>query len=232
MKCYISWPTKRPELTVKGEFEVSTKVSSIGSRIDQAMDLHPRAPQVKYGRLTWLQRELATLGVQVTVETVRKWTQDEVVPRTKKLTALAQALGVDEAWLSLGQSPGGSTTTARADARGASGAVLAVAGALELAGLHVAILGNEDADLSAVIDGRVVRISVVLGKVADEVVEFTLQGKTPEHSLVGVVVTGLGSTPLLHLKAEDFQGERGRMVAALPAKALGRRKIKSVEQLG
>ena len=233
VKCYILGRSGRTRVSSRSW--MSAVSNSIGARIDQAMDLNPRAPSVKYGRLTWLQRELANLGVEVTVETVRKWASNEVTPRAKKMTALAQVLGVDEAWLALGRSRDQTAKTARTDARGASGAVLAVAAALELEGLRVGFSGeDEGADLSAVIEGCMVRLSVVLGREFEGDAIFELPGKMPEHKVIGVarVDGALGGAILTELREEDFTVKQGRMVATIPVKRLGYRKVKSVAQLG
>jgi hypothetical protein len=147
------------------------------------------------------------------------------------MTSLARALNVDEAWLAFGRSQEQTTKTARTGARGASGAVLTVAGALELEGFHVAFLDDEDADLTTIIGGRAVRISVVLGRPAVDEIEFTLPGKRPEHAVIGVMAAGFGATMMVPLKPADFAAKCGRVAASLPVKNLSRRRLKSIEQL-
>lgn len=77
---------------------------AFAKRLSDAMDIHPRCPE-GYGRNTWLKRELEEVGVNVSLETIRKWLAGEVLPRRPKIGALAKALRIDETWLAMGAQP-------------------------------------------------------------------------------------------------------------------------------
>lgn len=107
-------------------------------RLQQALDTSPHAPAGQYGRLTWLQRELEKqAGVSVSVNTAHKWYHGMSLPRPDNIRAIARVLKVDEVWLSLGRSPQPSAEPATVQVGRANGAVLLVAGVIELAGGRV-----------------------------------------------------------------------------------------------
>lgn len=107
-------------------------------RLQQALDSHPHAPAGQYGRLTWLQRELEKQsGTKVSVNTVHKWYHGTSLPRPDNIRAIARVLKVDEVWLTLGRSPQPSAEPVEVQVGRANGAVLIVAGLIELAGGRV-----------------------------------------------------------------------------------------------
>lgn len=77
---------------------------AFAKRLSGAMDAHPRCPE-GHGRNTWLKGALEEVGVNVSLETIRKWLSGEALPRRPKIAALAKALRIDETWLAMGAQP-------------------------------------------------------------------------------------------------------------------------------
>ncbi|MBU2890980.1 helix-turn-helix domain-containing protein [Celeribacter halophilus] len=130
-------------------------------RMQQACDGNPDVPPPNYGRLGWFVKQLdERCGLNVTVETVRKWFAGESRPRPKMIAGLSLVLGVDEAWLSLGQQPEISDKVVRKHTLANGGAVNVVAGFIQLHGGHPAFPTEGDkraeddkVDLYAIIKG-------------------------------------------------------------------------------
>jgi hypothetical protein len=75
-------------------------------RLEQACDGATQVPPPNYGRLTWFAEQFKTRFDQdIASESVRKWFAGENKPRDLTMTRLAEILGVDAAWLSLGAAP-------------------------------------------------------------------------------------------------------------------------------
>jgi transcriptional regulator with XRE-family HTH domain len=64
-------------------------------------------PARNYGRLGWFQEQFRSrYDIGITNESVRKWFSGETKPRQESIRRLAEILGVDETWLTLGTDPG------------------------------------------------------------------------------------------------------------------------------
>ena len=112
-------------------------VTEFAARLRQAIDAHPNVPSGQYGRLTWLQRELERVGVSVSVNTAHKWYHGRSLPRPDKIQTIAGVLKVDDVWLTLGRSPHQHAAPAALQVGRANGAVLLLAGLIEMAGGRV-----------------------------------------------------------------------------------------------
>lgn len=130
-------------------------------RMKQACDGNPDVPPPNYGRLGWFVKQLdERCDLKVTQETVRKWSAGESRPRPQMITGLSLILGVDEAWLSLGQQPEISDKVVRQHNLTNGGAVNVVAGFIQLYGGNPAFpkegdkrAEDEKVDLYAIIKG-------------------------------------------------------------------------------
>lgn len=74
-------------------------------RLRLACDGHAHCPPLHQGRLTWLRARLAQKGLNVSVESIRKWLDGESRPKQEKCEVLAQVLGIDAARLYMGIGP-------------------------------------------------------------------------------------------------------------------------------
>lgn len=109
-------------------------------RLEVACDGHPDIPDYGKGRQTWVKEKMG-----VSHEAVRKWFAGESRPRPAKMTELANLMGVDESWLSLGITPEMAPKQRKAQNARAGGAVNVFMGLLQLSGGHCAFPSEEDA---------------------------------------------------------------------------------------
>lgn len=75
---------------------------NFAKRLRKACDDLPECPPLNHGRLVWLKSQLATEGLIVSVESIRKWLEGEGRPKQEKCEKLAGVLGVDSGWLYMG----------------------------------------------------------------------------------------------------------------------------------
>lgn len=101
-------------------------------RLDVACRQCPDCPQ-GHGRQAWVRRKL-----NVSAEAVSKWFSGDSRPLPDKMKKLAELLGVDEAWLSLGREPEMTPTAARARQFQLAGCANVLMGLLQASGAQVA----------------------------------------------------------------------------------------------
>lgn len=167
---------------------------AFAKRLHAACDAHPHAPDMNYGRLTWLQEQLKErFGVEVSTETCRKWFAGETRPRVAKMRCIAQLLNVDEAWLSLGVEAV-PPKERRARNAMADGAVNVVAGVIQMQGWTPAFPDERDSharesniDLYAIIKGQQYAFHVALATKTDDHYRFTLPASRGGARSLGVV---------------------------------------------
>lgn len=160
---------------------------AFAKRIAQACADHPRAPS-GHGQQIWVRRSLIEIfDTTVSPEGIRKWFAGEARPRPKMMSHLAQLLGVDEAWLSLGITPASEPGAKQRINAMANGALNLVAGQIQLAGGTIAF-PEEDAehDMFAIIKGKQVALSV---KLAPDIPRSTLAIASTDKPIIAVVPT-------------------------------------------
>jgi transcriptional regulator with XRE-family HTH domain len=190
---------------------------TLGARLKEMMALHPRAPAAEHGRLTWLRNELEEVsGVKVSLETVRKWAADETIPRPSKMPALAKALDVDEAWLSLGRKPTLTVKETRHEVRSAQSASLYVAGILGMAGVNLAFADEKDetgTHLYAISSGYHVPVCVALAEESDGKVTVSLDGVKGEQVTLAVLPRGRDTFLIFDVTQAEFAPRGGHCAA-------------------
>lgn len=72
-------------------------------RMRRACDANPSIPDENSGRLVWIKDRMQDEGMDVSLQSVRRWYHGRARPRQQKLLLLAKVIGVDESWLSLGR---------------------------------------------------------------------------------------------------------------------------------
>lgn len=188
-------------------------------RFTQACDASSKNPPAAYGRLTWIKNQLAELGADVSVETVRKWYSGEVKPRPDKLALLARILEVDEAWLSLGVDPNLTPRERRVRDATVDGAVNLVAGFIQMDGGHPAFPDAEDSgpvDIHAIIKGAKYDFHVA---VIDQDGGFSVPTKRSGAIVLGVVRKSGFHVDLYEIDEETIEQEghrRGGSVEVSP----------------
>ena len=111
---------------------------AFGLRFEQAVEGHPSAPVTPHGRQKWMLDKLEQeTGLKVSANTMSKWMHGQAMPRGDNVRKIAQVLNVDEVWLSLGRNPVLNAEQKDLNVGSARGAVLALAGLIEMQGGRV-----------------------------------------------------------------------------------------------
>lgn len=163
-----------------------SNIEKFKTRLVKACDDSPAIPAYGKGRQIVIADHL-----KVSQEAVRKWFAGESEPKRDKLKKLADFLSVDEAWLSLGIRPEVDRNTQKFAGRAAEGAVLVVAGAIQLAGGNCAFPLDDDPkkgyiDIYAIVRGKKADIHVSTARETDEnVFELVVPREFAEVKCVG-----------------------------------------------
>lgn len=121
------------------------------------------APPSPYGRQAWVLEKLKKEAkLEVSPNTMSKWFSGAARPRADNVRKIAQVLKVDEVWLALGRKPTDRTATP-AGAERSRGAVLLIAGMIEMEGGRVTFPGADAApiDLQVNLTGHQFNLIVV-----------------------------------------------------------------------
>lgn len=176
--------------------------SSFVGRLKTACDGHPDVPAYGLGRQTWVKEKM-----QVSHEAVRKWFTGGR-PRPAKMSELARLLGVDEAWLSLGVTPGMVPKERKTRNAQAQGVVNVFMGLLQLSGGHCAFPAEGDpaagyVSLYAIRGGTQTSYHVTLGlPLADGAIRFIVPSAYEQCVVVGAVLRSLAEVRFLRMPAE------------------------------
>lgn len=143
--------------------------------------------------LGWIQKEMRTRDVRVSLETVRKWLAGEGRPRPDKMDTLAKVLNVDVHWLTHGTRPDVAANLGEARENVSNAAVMYMAGLIGLSGAQVAFVDDDDPQSAnthffAIHNGRHRRFFVVAGvKTTSGTMRFTLPVSHEKTTLIGLV---------------------------------------------
>lgn len=174
---------------------------AFGTRLKDALDASETAPKEPYGRGKWLEREMASRGYKVSHNAVHKWLHGQSKPRGDALEVIASTLRCDPDWLANGRTPMLMPPSAEAPIH-AKGAVLAIAGLVEMCGGRVMFSGDGQPATRLLIDvGRgQVELSIVV----------------PTHNdgggIVVVVPEPIGSARVIAARA-NADGEAGEIIS-------------------
>lgn len=204
--------------------------AEFAKRLDQACDTHPMIPAKNAGRQVWFKRELMRrFDISVSTETVRKWFSGEAKPREAKAVKIAELLGVDPAWLTLGVNGGLAPRERKVLNAMADGAVNLVAGLIQMDGGHPALPseGDVDVDLHAIIRGAKYDLRVVLGEHRGQNIHFAVPINSENLVVLGVVKRGF-NIEIFEITLEQLvAGERRAGFVELEASPNSFRRIES-----
>ena len=125
---------------------MSDTTEEFAHRFNRAVEGHPLAPPSAHGRQSWVLEKLEKeAGLKVSANTMSKWFHGTARPRPDNIRKIARVLRVDEVWLAMGQKPVQQSVGGMAGAEAARGAVLLVAGLIEIAGGRVTFPGKDHA---------------------------------------------------------------------------------------
>lgn len=206
--------------------------------MNQAADANPRVPPAHYGRLQWLADEMSKLGHEMVMETARKWFAGETIPRPNTVKLLAQVMGADPAWLTLGQTSSVSTKEIKTRNALATGAVNLMAGMIQMAGWNIAFPGKAEAlrkvDLQAIVKGAMYSIHVVVGFPVAEGWGFGVPVDAVGNFIIGVCHLNGFNYTLVELdteRLEELGTRKGGMIEIrVPANFEGWREIDSFSE--
>jgi hypothetical protein len=185
--------------------------AAFATRLRLACDNNQACPPLHYGRLTWIVKQFSERFDQsITTETARKWMGGEVRPRPNSMALLAELLGVDHAWLSIGNA--GETTAEERKARNvmAGAAVNLVAGMIELDGGHPAYpepgdVKARDVDIFAIINGAQYSFKIAVGvNEAGKSYSFSIPNNYKDVFVLGLVRVGPFAFDVLELDSQSI----------------------------
>lgn len=165
-------------------------------RLAHAAENNPNFPPLYHGLYIAVQDYLAKHDIKVARETVRKWFHGETMPPPGRIEILARIMGVDPAWLSMGETAAKASQMRVTQSRDASAVTNVVAGLIALDGGHPAFPkeGDDNVDLHAVIKGASYAFRIASGEFPDdndaEKITFTLKPTGDETMVLGVLVSG------------------------------------------
>ncbi|KMW60097.1 hypothetical protein AIOL_000249 [Candidatus Rhodobacter oscarellae] len=143
-------------------------------------------------------------------------------PREDKIRALATTLRVDEVWLALARKPGETPAQKQANAVQAHGAVLLVAGPIEVKGGRVTFPSEEEATPHswANLNGAQFGVVAVAPQSRDgQTISFIIPEPIGPHRVLGVIAAGLSlSIDLLDLTDVKRQNHGGFRIVTLEAR--------------
>lgn len=171
----------------------ATKTEGFSERFMQALENHPRCPVREHGRLKWFRDLLEQeTGVDVSLQSVQKWSVGASVPRANRMNDIAQALGVDEVWLTMGRRKPSISKTRAQRVRAAAGAVLTMAGVAEMSGAHVAFPEDDESSNTVFLtmSGMLRQVTVVAGD-GEKKLRFAIPTNASGAKIIGVAVNGL-----------------------------------------
>ncbi len=137
------------------------QASGFARRLHEACDKHSHCPPLQKGRLIWVKEQLSQRGIQVSVESVRKWLEGEVEPRRPKRIELAGILDVNPVWLDMGERP--RQPTGRSEANSAVSPSIPVA----IRDGVVIQIGNVPYDLNAPEARKIANVILAYGGAVD-----------------------------------------------------------------
>ena len=201
-------------------------------RLRMAVKAHPLAPPTPHGSQRWLLRRLETeTGLAVSQNTVHKWYTGTSRPRGDNLRKLAKVLSVDEVWLSLGRKPVVDGVSLGAAASGATGAILVIAGMIEMAGGRVTFAGTEGAaHLHVSLGGSNTSVIAVAPQAREQgKVTFLVPEPVGSSRVVGVLVDEMpghsASIDLLDLTNAPRQNHGGFSTLSVETRGGGKFKV-------
>jgi transcriptional regulator with XRE-family HTH domain len=166
-----------------------------GERFTTLCNDNPNVPPPNFGRLGWVKDQFdKRFNESISIETVRKWMCGEVKPKPERIMMLAQLLDVDEGFLAFGVAPEMTRREQRELGASGNGAVMVVAGLIEMAGGQPAFPEEGDKrattdsiDLYAIIRGAQYAMHISIGRPEGENLKFSVPTKYQNVMQVGVV---------------------------------------------
>jgi hypothetical protein len=190
--------------------------ASFGERFTALCDGNASVPPPNFGRLGWFKKQFETrYNESVSIETVRKWLAGEVKPKPERMLILAKLLDADEGWLAFGLAPEMTPREVREMIASGNGAILVVAGLIEMAGGQPAFPTQEDKraksdsiDLYAIIRGAQSAMHISPGRGEGDEMKFAVPSTFKNVIQVGVRMVDDFSIRMIEIP-EEVIAEKG-----------------------
>lgn len=170
---------------------------------DEASNL---VPPYNYGRLTWIQKQMHDQhGVDISVETVRKWFSGEARPRPDKMKKLADLLHIDESWLSLGKQNGLGLKDIREHNVQAMGATNIVVGLIQISQGAIAFPSTDSVeDFTAIIKHKKYDIycSLAVSQQSEDTYSFNIPQRHENLTVLGIIPTSQVAFDIILISTE------------------------------
>ncbi len=206
---------------------------AFAKRLNAASDNNPNVPPMYHGRYPYVVDEMRKRGLSTTTETIRRWYHGEAIPSKEKMPALAQLLGVDEAWLSVGagdEKPSRRSVAKRAD----NPLTTILATLITNDGGTIAWPADDDrqavegaVDIYAMIKGVKYAFRVAAGTTEDSTTSFALSSTSDKAVTLGIVQDGFCFKvfDLTEFIDQAEPAETGGLKLAVDSAALGEHEI-------
>ncbi len=204
------------------------KHKGFARRLQTAIDGNPQVPAPNFGRLGWLAEKMSEHNIPTSQETVRKWLAGEALPRPRSIHALAIILGVDEAWLAIGNTNPVPVQERKLRNAENDGVVNLVAGMIQICGMQPAFPTADDKraedeliHIYAIIRGAQYAFHVTLATDTPQGAVFQVPIKAQNTFVIGVVRTGSLAFSLFEVSPEALAaGKRKNDLILVPATGL------------
>lgn len=178
-------------------------------RLKQACQASPNVPEYGKGEQVAIAKRLG-----VSQEAVRKWFNGDSEPRGERLRQLAEFLGADESWLSLGVKPTLNKSQKDSVQRLAKGAVHMLAGMIHFQGGHSAFPKDSDpaksyVDIYCIMDGAHIAFHVSSAvELESGAVEFIVPLEYEQVHVVGAYLDKSGQVMWVDFPSKLIQDNK------------------------
>lgn len=186
-------------------------------RLEQACDGNSNVPPLNRGRYIWFKRELSDkFGISISTEGVRRWFSGESHPSRDNIKALAELLGVDEGWLSLGHVPQMDARSKKARDATVDGMVNTVAGFIQMHFMSVAFpdkldpKANPAVDIFSISRGRQYAFHVATAQPEGNKWRFVIPTGATDTFILGAVAIGDFCIEVIEIDAEGLEAAGAR----------------------
>lgn len=179
------------------------------ARLTQACDVSEIVPPPFQGR-----QQMIALRLGLAPEAVSKWFKGISMPRPAKMTELAELLGVDVAWLSMGVNSDMGRAERKTAAKHASAAAMYLRSVMELAGVHCADPNPNDPhfesiDFYANLSGVAMPVRVTLGRqVGDDIYDMPIPNDYSALRHYGVIQWAPGKFDVIDISKEKIDKDK------------------------
>lgn len=184
----------------------------LAKRLQIAIDTNRDVPLHNHGRLGWFQDRLSEKGIEVGIETIRKWFIGATHPRPAAMLALAEILKDDPGYLSTGKRPDFNDAQQRRHYTISGAMVNVVAGFIQADGGYPAFPAEDDVEavkqgihLFAIIRGAKYNLHIVPATEEKGQFVFLVPHDAKDTLILGVLPAGRFAVRIFELDWESVE---------------------------